>query len=312
MTVLVLPSVLFSGLIAKINTLDSFLKSSNVMQPVIAQPAISSPDNCDNDQIMCEPENTFGEWCSDTLDNDRDNKVDSNDDDCTSQLNDQLPVADAGPDQKVKMGQEVSLDGTGSYDPDGTIESVEWDQIGSPKIELSGADTLQPIFTAPPVEESTDLTFELDVTDDSGHSSELDTVDITVEPTVGGGPQSTQDKHAVVNAGPDQTGSESAGKSRTNNPEPYAVDQLGNTFSSTLSQVQSTVDQLGNTFSSTLSKINDPVSVLKQNDLSRLLPLAGLGVAAIGGTVAYAKYRSKKKSQHKGGNVAVITRGGIE
>jgi K319L-like, PKD domain len=79
----------------------------------------------------------------------------------------------------------------------------------------------------------------------------------------------------------------------------------------TLSQVQSTADQLGNTFYSTLSKIKDPVSVLKQNDLSRLLPLVGLGVAAIGGATAYGKYRSRK-SQHKGSNVEVITRGGLE
>ena len=65
------------------------------------------------------------------------------------------------------------------------------------------------------------------------------------------------------------------------------------------------------TFNATLSKIKDLVPVFKQNDLSQLLPLAGLGVAAIGGTVAYGKYRSKK-SQHKGDYVAVITRGGIE
>jgi hypothetical protein len=63
------------------------------------------------------------------------------------------------------------------------------------------------------------------------------------------------------------------------------------------------------TFNATMSKINDLVSDLKQNDLSQLLPFIGLGAAAL--AVAYGIYRSKK-SKHKGGNVAVITRGGLE
>jgi cyanophycinase len=37
------------------------------------------------------------------------------------------PVADAGPDQAVDDGLEVTFDGSGSYDPDGTITSYEWD-----------------------------------------------------------------------------------------------------------------------------------------------------------------------------------------
>jgi hypothetical protein len=39
----------------------------------------------------------------------------------------QPPVADAGPDQTVNEGDVVDLDGTGSYDPEGTIVTYQWD-----------------------------------------------------------------------------------------------------------------------------------------------------------------------------------------
>ena len=88
--------------------------------------------------------------------------------------------------------------------------------------------------------------------------------------------------------------------------------QPGNTFNSTLSQAQSTVEQFGNTFTTTLSEAENPMSLLQQNNLPTMIVFAGLVVAAIGGAAAYAKSKSSKRSQHKGGNVAVITRGGIQ
>lgn len=42
------------------------------------------------------------------------------------------PVADAGPDKYTNEGTIVVFDGSGSYDPDGTIESYEWD-FGDPE-----------------------------------------------------------------------------------------------------------------------------------------------------------------------------------
>ena len=37
------------------------------------------------------------------------------------------PVADAGPDQSVLIDEMVTFDGSGSYDPDGSIDSYTWD-----------------------------------------------------------------------------------------------------------------------------------------------------------------------------------------
>lgn len=54
------------------------------------------------------------------------------------------PVADAGQDQTVTDvdgdGQEmVTLDGSGSHDPDGTITAYEWDLDGDGNIDLTGS-----------------------------------------------------------------------------------------------------------------------------------------------------------------------------
>ncbi|HLJ17642.1 MAG TPA: PKD domain-containing protein, partial [Bryobacteraceae bacterium] len=41
------------------------------------------------------------------------------------------PVANAGPDQVVSVGQTVQLDGSGSFDPNGTIVQYSWTYAGS-------------------------------------------------------------------------------------------------------------------------------------------------------------------------------------
>jgi len=74
------------------------------------------------------------------------------------------PIADAGADQTVASGATVSLDGTGSNDPDGDPLTYDWTQIDGPPVALSGADTATPSFTAPPG--PVVLTFRLEVCDD--------------------------------------------------------------------------------------------------------------------------------------------------
>jgi hypothetical protein len=94
------------------------------------------------------------------------------------------PTANAGPDQSVNELTLVTLDGTGSTDPDGTIASYAWTQSGGPAVTLSDPSAAMPTFTAPDVAAPTDLTFDLTVTDNNGATSAPDSVTITVNPVV--------------------------------------------------------------------------------------------------------------------------------
>lgn len=79
------------------------------------------------------------------------------------------PVANAGDDQTVDEGAPVTLDGSDSSDPDGTIASYLWTQTGGTTVTLSDPNFVSPAFKAPPVDAGEiDLTFQLMVTDSGG------------------------------------------------------------------------------------------------------------------------------------------------
>lgn len=104
------------------------------------------------------------------------------------------PVVDAGLDQTVWEGEEVTLTGSAS-DTDGTIASYHWEQTGGPAVSLAGANTSQAAFTAPAVSSLTTLQFRLTVTDDCGTGAS-DTISVQVKhinvlPTVDAGPDQT-------------------------------------------------------------------------------------------------------------------------
>ncbi len=89
-----------------------------------------------------------------------------------------MPVADAGPDQAVDSGAAVTLDGTGSSDPDnGDSISYSWSQTSGDTVTLSNSTVSSPTFTAPTGPAV--LVFELSVTD-TGSLSSTDTVNVTV------------------------------------------------------------------------------------------------------------------------------------
>jgi hypothetical protein len=110
-----------------------------------------------------------------------------------------VPVANAGPNQSVTAGAQVTLDGSASSDSDGTIAGYTWSQTAGTAVTLSSTTAAKPTFTAPSAAASTTLTFSLRVTDDRGGVSAVATMNITVNP-VGGA-----NTAPVANAGMAQT-----------------------------------------------------------------------------------------------------------
>ena len=102
-------------------------------------------------------------------------------DDVTVTVQNRAPTANAGPNQAVSHGDTVTLNGSGSNDPDsGDTLSYSWAQIMGPTVSLSDANAAQPTFTASVgAAIAVTLRFRLTVSDGRGGNSN-DEVTITV------------------------------------------------------------------------------------------------------------------------------------
>ena len=110
-----------------------------------------------------------------------------------------VPCANAGPDQTVAEGATVTLDGRGSSDP-GEVLSYSW--FSRSDVELDDQLSATPSFTAPEqLLRNRTLSFFLGVTDARGKSGGSDTVIITIM---------ANNEPPVANAGDDQTVAEGA------------------------------------------------------------------------------------------------------
>jgi len=89
----------------------------------------------------------------------------------------EAPTANAGADQSVLTGTTVTLNGTGSSDPEGGALTYAWTQLSGTEVTLSDPTASSPAFTAP--DEAGTLVFQLTVTD-GYQASDTDTVTITV------------------------------------------------------------------------------------------------------------------------------------
>jgi len=113
----------------------------------------------------------------------------------------QPPVADAGSDQTVEAGAEVTLDASNSTDPDGDDSALgyTWTQTAGPDAGLSQSDGETTTFTAPDADSETTLTFQVSVSD--GQASDTDEVNVTVQPTDDPAPPADGEVVYRVNAG---------------------------------------------------------------------------------------------------------------
>jgi hypothetical protein len=91
----------------------------------------------------------------------------------------QAPVADAGPDQIGIAAGTVTLNGSGSFDPEGDPITYQWTQIAGPAVSISGMNSATATFQA--VEAQT-YAFRLTVKDDKGAQGIARTTVTTLQP----------------------------------------------------------------------------------------------------------------------------------
>lgn len=104
------------------------------------------------------------------------------------------PTANAGPDQRVLENSKTTLTCQGT-DPENNMLSFSWRQIGGlPKVILGFSTTGTTTFTAPPVIQNTNLTFECRVSD--GQTFATDSVNVLV--------RNLLNMPIVADAGPDR------------------------------------------------------------------------------------------------------------
>lgn len=94
-------------------------------------------------------------------------------------------IANAGPDQAVRGGELVMLDGRQSSTSSSTQLVWAWVQEGGPTVSLSGQDQPVVTFVAPEVAAASTLIFSLSVGD--GNATDSDFVQVTVVPSTSSG-----------------------------------------------------------------------------------------------------------------------------
>jgi hypothetical protein len=102
-------------------------------------------------------------------------------------------VANAGPNERISVETTVTLDGSQSLNPDGTLSAFLWMQTGGPEVILADETSSVTTFVGPLTDTLTTLTFQLYVWDETH-----------VRCSVPGVTARTIVPGAIANAGPDQ------------------------------------------------------------------------------------------------------------
>ncbi|HYM42000.1 MAG TPA: hypothetical protein VET46_04440 [Steroidobacteraceae bacterium] len=104
-------------------------------------------------------------------------------------FNTALPDANAGGNQSVAGGASLVLDGSASVPAVGSLQKYSWQQISGPAASIANGNTRMATVTAPAVNASATLVFQLTVTDDRG-LTDSDRMSLTVNPAAPAPPPS--------------------------------------------------------------------------------------------------------------------------
>ncbi len=150
------------------------------------------------------------------------------------------PIANVGADISTDENTLVTLDGSSSTDPDGSIVSYSWTQTaGSPMVAINSPTSAVANLTTPEVIESKTLTFKLVVTDNDGTNA-TDTLVVTIlnvpinqPPTISGVPASSVTEDEFYTFTPEASDPEDDNMtfSVSNLPEWASFDELSGTIS---------------------------------------------------------------------------------
>jgi hypothetical protein len=145
--------------------------------PVIVNPqqAPTTTETTSQTDVTVAPTTTEEEQQQETNDDDSSQST-------STETQNQIPIANAGPSTTVQPTSNVVLDGTKSYDPNGGSLQFLWLQLaGGPTVALLNNATATPSFIAPSVPNTTTLTFQLIVNDGKSDSMPAYTY-VTVQP----------------------------------------------------------------------------------------------------------------------------------
>lgn len=148
------------------------------------------------------------------------------------------PLAYAGDDLSIVENTFVTLIGSLSSDLDGSIVAYSWTQLTTPAVTLNNANTANPDFIAPELNENQIFTFQLEVTDNEGASA-TDTIDVQIIDITPAPPNIPP----VANAGDNQSIVENSLLTLDGS---LSSDSDGNIITYTWSQVSGTTVSLNN------------------------------------------------------------------
>jgi hypothetical protein len=117
------------------------------------------------------------------------------------------PTANAGTDQAILGGDSFTLDGSASFDSDGTVASYAWSQVSGTVLTITNPSQAITTVSSNPVSSDETAVFNLVVTDNDGVESTASAITITI---------AAETTAPVANAGTNQNINSSGGSTTLN------------------------------------------------------------------------------------------------